>query len=169
MESSPNCSSLGHNFQASWLLVCIFKNGPSSASFFFIFIFSIQLTLNVQYNFANDWIRTTDPEHWRQPLYQLSHNRCSRLLVFFFLKMGQSRPLFVYFHSFLVTISIQIEKAQMVCLGFEPGAAGWQAQTKPQSYGGHIVGCCLLVCLVWKRFCRLRLRRCTTELNWPPR
>ena len=26
-------------------------------------------------------------------------------------KMGQSRPLFVYFHSFLVTISIQIEKS----------------------------------------------------------
>ena len=26
-------------------------------------------------------------------------------------KMGQSRPLFVYFRSFLVTISIQIEKS----------------------------------------------------------
>ena len=24
----------------------------------------------------------------------------------------------------------------MVCLGFEPGAAGWQAQTDPLSYGG---------------------------------
>ena len=54
----------------------------------------------------------------------------------FFKKMGQSRPLFVYFRHFLITISI-IEKAQMVCLGFEPGAAGWQAQTKPRSYGGH--------------------------------
>ena len=42
-----------------------------------------------------------------------------------FLKMGQSRPLFVYFRSFLITISIQIEEAYMVCLGFEPGAAGW--------------------------------------------
>ena len=42
----------------------------------------------------------------------------------FFLKMGQSRPLFVYICSFLVTISIQIEKTKMVCLGFEPGAAG---------------------------------------------
>ena len=29
----------------------------------------------------------------------------------FFFKMGQSRPLFVYFCSFLVTISIQIEKS----------------------------------------------------------
>ena len=25
----------------------------------------------------------------------------------------------------------------MVCLGFKPGALGWKAQTKPQSYGGH--------------------------------
>ena len=25
----------------------------------------------------------------------------------------------------------------MVCLGFEPRAAGWQAQTKPWSYGGQ--------------------------------
>ena len=25
--------------------------------------------------------------------------------------MGQSRPLFVFFHSFLITISIQIEKS----------------------------------------------------------
>ena len=25
----------------------------------------------------------------------------------------------------------------MVCLGFEPRAAGWQAQTKPRSYGGY--------------------------------
>ena len=23
----------------------------------------------------------------------------------------------------------------MECLGFEPGAAGWKAQTKPRSYG----------------------------------
>ena len=25
----------------------------------------------------------------------------------------------------------------MECLGFKPGAAGWQVQTKPRSYGGH--------------------------------
>ena len=25
----------------------------------------------------------------------------------------------------------------MVCLGFELGAAGWQVQIKPRSYGGH--------------------------------
>ena len=28
-----------------------------------------------------------------------------------FLKMGQTRPLFVYFRSFLITISVQIEKS----------------------------------------------------------
>ena len=27
----------------------------------------------------------------------------------------------------------------MVCLGLEPRAAGWKAQTKPRSYGGHPV------------------------------
>ena len=26
-------------------------------------------------------------------------------------------------------------KAYMVCLGLEPGAAGWKAQTNPLSYG----------------------------------
>jgi len=26
-------------------------------------------------------------------------------------------------------------KAQMVCLGLEPRAAGWKAQTNPMSYG----------------------------------
>ena len=42
-----------------------------------------------------------------------------------FVKMGQSRPFFVYFPYFLDTITvIQIEKS-MVCLGFEPGAAVW--------------------------------------------
>ena len=25
----------------------------------------------------------------------------------------------------------------MGCMGFEPGAAGWLAQTKPRSYTGH--------------------------------
>ena len=54
-------------------------------------------------------------------------------------KKGQSRPLFCfYFPPFPITISrIQIAKAQMVCLGIEPAAAGWQAQTIPQSYGSR--------------------------------
>ena len=32
----------------------------------------------------------------------------------------------------------------MVCSGLEPGAAGWQVQTKPRSYGGHPKINCLL-------------------------
>ena len=27
----------------------------------------------------------------------------------------------------------------MVCLGLEPGAAGWKAQTNPLSYGGNLI------------------------------
>ena len=37
----------------------------------------------------------------------------------FFEKMGQSRPLFVYFHSFLVIISIQIKKSIDGVLGIQ--------------------------------------------------
>ena len=51
--------------------------------------------------------------------------------------MGPSRPLFVYFRSFLVSISTQIEKSIDDVMGFEPRAAGWLAQTKPRSYGGQ--------------------------------
>ena len=50
------------------------KNGPFPASFFFIFVFSIQLTVNkCSINFADDWIRTADLWYRKRPLYQLSH------------------------------------------------------------------------------------------------
>ena len=43
--------------------------------------------------------------------------------------MGKTRPLFVYFRSFLNTMTIVVQnltaKAKMVCLGFEPGTAEW--------------------------------------------
>ena len=35
-------------------------------------------------------------------------------------------------------------KAQMMCLGLEPGAAGWKAQTNPLSYGGTRFVCLVL-------------------------
>ena len=54
-----------------------------------------------------------------------------------FLNMGLSRSLFIYYLSFHVTIQVQIQKAQMLCLGFEPGATGWQVQTDPLCYGVH--------------------------------
>ena len=46
----------------------------------------------------------------RQIFIVCKYCKCS-FFFFFFKKMGQSRPLFVYFLSFLVTISIQIEKS----------------------------------------------------------
>ena len=60
----------------------------------------------------------------------------------FFLKMGQSRPLFVYFHSFHIQIQItniqfeqyKLKKVQMVCLGLKPRAVGLTVQTNPLSY-----------------------------------
>ena len=42
--------------------------------------------------------------------------------------MGQSRPLFVYFRSFLITISIQIEKKHRWC--------AWDLSLGPQD-GSH--------------------------------
>ena len=42
--------------------------------------------------------------------------------------MGQSRPLFAYFRSFLIPITIliiKIEKSVDGVLGIRPGAAGW--------------------------------------------
>ena len=57
--------------------------------------------------------------------------------------MGQIRPLFVYFRSFhnaktnIAQISLPInDKASLVCLGLEPGAAEWKMQSNPRSYGG---------------------------------
>ena len=42
----------------------------------------------------------------------------------FYYKMVQSRPLFVYFHSFLITISIQIEQKHRWC--------AWDSNPRPQ-------------------------------------
>ena len=49
------------------------KNGPFSASFFFIFVFSIHWTVNVLYKFLPI---TADLWNWKRPLYQLNHNHC---------------------------------------------------------------------------------------------
>ena len=81
--------------------------------------------------------------------------------------MDQSRPLFVYFRPFLVTISIkQIEKVQIVCMRFEPEAAGWQVQMKPRSYGGHLPE----ISLFNKLHCSLKRisKSCNTELTFQP-
>ena len=43
--------------------------------------------------------------------------------------------LFLFIFDLFLQFQYKLNKVQMVCLGFEPGAAGWQAQTKPRSYG----------------------------------
>ena len=51
--------------------------------FFFIFVFSIQLTEKISILiFANDWIQTADLWNRKQPLYQLSHHHCPLHLYF---------------------------------------------------------------------------------------
>jgi len=62
-----------HFITSDWTL--LFLNGSFPASFLF-FVFSIQLTVNIQSNFANDWIWTSDLWSQKRPLYQLSHNHC---------------------------------------------------------------------------------------------
>ena len=62
------------------------KKGPFPASFSFIFVFSIQLTVNVQYFFADDWIRTSDLLNWKRQLCQLRHNHCPSILFFIYWK-----------------------------------------------------------------------------------
>ena len=68
------------------------------------------------------------------PIFFFNSKTCI-LCPVLFVKMVQSQPRFVYFRSFLITIQIQIENAQMSCLGIEPRAAKWQVQTDPLSYG----------------------------------
>ena len=41
--------------------------------------------------------------------------------------------LFLTFHT--TQIKYKLIRALMVCLGLEPGAAGWKVQTNPLSYG----------------------------------
>ena len=55
----------------------------------------------------------------------------------FFKKWAYPGLFLFIFVLFLLQFQYKLKKAQMVCLGFEPGATGWQAQTKPQSYGSH--------------------------------
>ena len=70
-------------------------------------------------------------------LIKFVDNRFSAPFLTLLLKICQSRPLFVYFRLFYMTqIKYKLIKALIVCLGLEPGAAGWKAATNPQSYGG---------------------------------
>ena len=92
------------------------------------------------------WIATKIFWFQKQLLCQLSHSDCpiffQRTLLKshykFFLKKWANPCLFLsIFVLFSLKFQYKLKKAQKVCLGFEPGTAEWQAQTKPRSYGGH--------------------------------
>ena len=51
----------------------------------------------------------------------------------------------------------------MACLGFEPGAAGWKAQTDPLSYGGAPTS--PLFCATYRMDLNFRRRRSETKLK----
>ena len=66
-----------------YFLLFLKKNGPFPASFFFIFVFSIQLTVNkCSINFADDWIWTADLWYWKRPVYQLSYTTTAHIFSF---------------------------------------------------------------------------------------
>ena len=72
--------------------------------FFFIFVFSIQLTVNVRYILiANGWVRTADLWNCKQSLYQLSHNHCPKRDILYRLKLylfnSQSQAFDLYIRS----------------------------------------------------------------------
>ena len=100
------------------------------------------------------------------------------------LNMGQS-PLFLFIFvlfSFQYKLQFQcgLKKAEMVCLGFEYRASGWQAQARPRSYSGPLISAIVCLgssvgkCKKWKKSeyeqkerCRLHLplcgRKCVSE------
>ena len=96
------------NFEAiilRWISNChSFLKGANAGLFFYIFVFSIKLTVNVQYKFLC-LIRTADLWSRKQPLYQLSHNHCPPSDILF-LKWAIPGLFFVYCRSFQ-TKSIQ--------------------------------------------------------------
>ena len=65
-DRSVNCATDTSGALKNVNLNTFFNNGPFPAALFFIFVFSIQLTVN--------WIRTADLWCRKRPLYQLSHN-----------------------------------------------------------------------------------------------
>ena len=55
---------------------------------------------------------------------------------------GQPQPLFICFRSFHNANNVKYSiKAQIMCLGFEPGTAGLQVQMNPLSYSIPLISC----------------------------
>ena len=55
-----------------------------------------------------------------------------------FLKKWANPDLFSVYFGFSTrhNLNFKLIRALTVCLGFEPGVAGWKEQTNPLSYGG---------------------------------
>ena len=91
--------------------------GHSEAVFYFISVFSIQLTVNkCSINFADDWIRTTDLWYRKQPLYQLSRNLCPTLDV----QLKKMNKIVLT----TIRILVKVEQAWHEELGFRIGGGG---------------------------------------------
>ena len=84
--------------------------GHSRPLFFFILVFSIQLTVNVQNKFlADDWIRTADLWNWKRPLYQLSHYHCPKYCLHYATITKHSNLKLIDRHQFpWLTVSIDL-------------------------------------------------------------
>ena len=67
------------NYLGLVLIMCncnFFKKWAIPGLFFFNFVFSIQLTVNVQNKFLPMTDTNLGPLDWMRPLYQLSHSHC---------------------------------------------------------------------------------------------
>ena len=68
---------------------------------------------------------------YKKCIFCMHSQDCRKMMMylptyFFKKKLGQSRPLFLFiFVLFSLQIQYKLKKALMVCLGFEPWAAGW--------------------------------------------
>ena len=102
--------------------------------------------------------------------WTLNYTGC--VLIDLLLKMGQCWPLFVYFCLFNISqFKFKLTKAWMVCLGFEPWAVKWKAQTNPLSYGGTpidllLIGNCNTNCLAFPSPIIFRSQKCRKVPNF---
>ena len=89
LSSSPGTRS---SFTDTKLPTLSFFKKMAILGLFFIFIFSIQLTVNVQYKFLPvTGFEPTDLWYWKRPLYQLNHNHCLPTLSYneFFFRLSR--------------------------------------------------------------------------------
>ena len=89
--------------------------------FFFIFVFSIQLTVNkCSINFADDWIRTADLWYRKRPLYQLSHTTTAHYLLLASVQFGYNDvDLQRHIDLFRIEVIDEAKKLSFAYIGIE--------------------------------------------------